>query len=406
MHKPLQKFHDELNQLFAKACEDHQNGLLDAAGQSYLKLLDYFAEAPILHYNLGLVYYGQGAYEKARESFAKAVDLHPGDADILFNLALSKKRTGDPFGAIDTYKKVLALDSKSIDTLYNLAGCYKDTSQYPKAMETYRQVLHLAPHHQSANSNLAFLYHLDGDIEQAVWYYRMVLEYNPDHQAAKHMVAALTGALATSSPDLYVKEVFDNYSEYFEHSLVAELEYCVPSAIRALLDHTFVEGRKFTHGLDLGCGTGLGGQAFTDIIEALDGLDLSPKMIDQAAKKGIYRSLHPGSITSFLHQVKDTFDFYLAADVFAYVGDLLETFSLLRERAHRDVLFCFSTEAADGVSYKLQKTGRFVHSPHYIEELAKATGWQVVTQQETVLRREKGVWVKGDLWLLQLASVS
>jgi predicted TPR repeat methyltransferase len=121
--------------------------------------------------------YGKGHYENARHLFARAAELQPGDPDILFNLALSKKRAGDPLGAIDTYKQVLALDSVCIDALYNLVGCYKDGLQYAEAMAAYRKVLLLAP----------------------------------EHQAAKHMIAALTGELATSSPDLYVKEVFDNY---------------------------------------------------------------------------------------------------------------------------------------------------------------------------------------------------
>ncbi len=402
MHKPLQHFHDELNQLFAKACEDQQNGLLEAAEQSYLKLLDYFAEAPLLHYNLGLVYYGREQYGKARDSFAKAFELHPDDTDILFNLALSKKRAGDPAGAIDTYKKVLARDPACVDALYNLAVCYKDSSHYAEAMETYGEVLRLAPQHQSANNNLAFLYHVAGDIEQALRHYRRVLEINPDHQGARHMVAALTGAPVSNPPELYVKEVFDNYAEYFERSLITELEYSVPNTIRALLDTFFAGRQKFDHGLDLGCGTGLGGQAFTDKIEVFDGLDLSEKMIAVAATKGIYRKLHLGSIVSFPKKLRDTFDFYLAADVFAYVGDLLETFCLLRQRARHDVLFCFSTETDAGNGYTLQKTGRFAHSPQYIEELVAATGWQVAARQETVLRKEKGVSVKGDLWLLQL----
>ena len=404
MHKPLQHFHDELNQLFAKACEDQQNGLLDVAEESYLRLLDYFAEAPILHYNLGLVYYGREQYEKARDSFAKALELQPGDADILFNLALSRKKAGDPVGAIDIYKQVLAVDPTSVDTLYNLAGCYKDSLQYAEAMATYGEVLRLAPRHQSANNNLAFLYHVAGDIEQAVRHYRRVVEINPDHQGARHMVAALTGAPVTTSPEVYVKDVFDNYAEYFERSLVSELEYRVPNSIRAILDILLSGRKKFVHGLDLGCGTGLGGQAFADIIETFDGLDLSAKMLAVAAQKGIYRKLHLGSIVSFPKELQDTFDFYLAADVFAYVGDLRETFCLLRERAERDVLFCFSTEAEEGKAFTLQKTGRFAHSASYIKGLAEVTGWQVVARQETVLRKEKGVGVPGDLWFLQLRS--
>jgi predicted TPR repeat methyltransferase len=403
MHKPLENFHDELQQLLTKACADHQNGHLETAGQSYLKLLDYFAEAPILHYNLGLVYYGQGEYVKAGDSFAKAVELQPGDADMLFNLALSLKKTGDLTGAVENYKKVLLIDPACIDALYNLAGCYKDTSQYPEAKATYQEVLRLAPQHQSANSNLAFLYHLDGNVEQAVRHYRQVLEYNPNHQSALHMVAALTGVPATSSPDPYVREVFDNYSEYFERSLVAELLYCVPNDLRALFDRTCPGRKKFGQGLDLGCGTGLGGQAFIDTVEVFDGLDLSPNMLAQASRKGIYRSLHQGSILNFFKNAQDTFDFFLAADVFAYTGDLQETFSLLRLCARPDAIFCFSTESDVGHAYKLLKTGRFAHSPRYIGKIAQETGWRVEAGQETGLRKEQGVWVKGDLWLLRTA---
>jgi predicted TPR repeat methyltransferase len=178
----------------------------------------------------------------------------------------------------------------------------------------------------------------------------------------------------------------------------------VPNSIRAILDILLSGRKKFVHGLDLGCGTGLGGQAFADIIETFDGLDLSAKMLAVAAPKGIYRKLHLGSIVSFPKELQDTFDFYLAADVFAYVGDLRETFCLLRERAERDVLFCFSTESDEGNAFTLQKTGRFAHSASYIKGLAQVTGWQVVARQETVLRKEKGVGVPGDLWFLQLRS--
>lgn len=403
MHKPLQHFHDELNQLFAQACEDQQNGLLDAAGVAYLQLLDYFAEAPILHYNLGLVYYGQEQYEKARESFAKAVALQSDDVDFLFNLALSEKKAGDPLAAIATYKQVLSMDPESVDALYNLAGCYTDSLQHAEAKATYYEVLRLEPRHQSATNNLAYLYHADGDIEQAVRYYRRVLQYNPDHQGAKHMVAALTGVPVSQSPDLYVKAVFDKYAANYERSLVTELEYNVPNNLRAILDKVFSGRSKFAHGLDLGCGTGLGGQAFADCIEVFDGLDLSEKMVAIAAEKGIYRKLHLGSIVSFPKGLEDTFDFYLAADVFIYVGDLQETFSLLKQRARPDVLFCFSTETDPGEAFTLQKNGRFAHSPHYIHGVAKATGWQVAVREETVLRKEKGEWVQGDLWFLRLA---
>jgi predicted TPR repeat methyltransferase len=324
--------------------------------------------------------------------------------DIVFNLALCQKKIGDWQGAIVSYKKVLQAEPENIDTLYNLAGCYMDSGLHDEAIVTYLEVLKFAPDHASANNNLAYMCHRTGDGERAAYYYEKVLNLNPENQGAKHMLAALTGSTATSSPESFVREVFDNYSGHYEQSLITELEYCVPSSIRSLLDQTPGSKKKYSLGLDLGCGTGLGGQAFVDMIDILDGIDLSEKMISRAAEKKIYRRLYSGDIAHYLRASKEYFDFYLAADVFAYVGDLEETFALLRKRARQDVLFCFSTEREEGDGYKLRQTGRFGHSRSYIEELALATGWQVEAAHSTSLRKENGVWVEGDLWFLVLPA--
>lgn len=400
MNRARQPSNDELNQLFIQAGEDHQNGLLDSAKNGYLRLLGYFDEAPLLHCNLGLVYYEQGEYACSRASFARAAELSPEDMDIRYNLGLTQKKCGDLEGAVLSYQKILESDPESVDTLYNLAGCYKDSGRHKEAIETYLQVLQAAPDHLPANNNLAFVYHLTGESERAAYYYRQVLQYQPDHQAARHMLAALTGSAAASSPDAYVREVFDNYSDHYEKSLVVELEYCVPTTIRRLLDERTDWKKSFTHGLDLGCGTGLSGQAFHDMVDVLDGVDLSEKMIALAGEKKIYRRLVATNIITFLQSSREHYDFYLAADVFAYLGELAETFALLQDRARRDVLFCFSTEHGEGDSYRLQQTGRFAHAPGYVESVARKTGWQVVVRQETALRKEKGCWVNGDLWFL------
>jgi predicted TPR repeat methyltransferase len=218
------------------------------------------------------------------------------------------------------------------------------------------------------------------------------------------MVAALGGGSVSSSPDSYVVEVFDNYSATYEQTLLQELEYCVPLTLRHLLESTLQEEKRFRHGLDLGCGTGLGGEAFSDTIEILDGTDLSEKMIAIAKGKPFYRQLHCMNIDDFLASSEERFDFFLAADVFAYVGDLKETFSLLKKCADSNALFCFSTEKNDREGYRLQQSGRFAHSSTYIEKLAGLTGWKVTATTTKGLRKEKGAWVQGDLWVLRALS--
>lgn len=394
----------ELQELISEAFENHQHGFLDKARARYLQLLDYFPEVPVLHYNLGLIFYEHAEHQKAMESFTLAAKFDPQDLDIMFNLALSQKKLGDLEEAISTFRRVLKEDPEEVDTLYNLAGCYRELHRHEEAIDTYLNLLQIAPDHVSANNNLAYIYHFTGDKEQALYHYNRLLEIDPEHNSARHMVAALSGVSVSSSPDSYIVEVFDNYSETYDKSLVQELEYCVPETLRGVLDRTLQKRKWFRRGLDLGCGTGLGGEAFGDIIEMFDGIDLSQKMVGLAAEKSIYRQLYCMNIADFLDSTEDRFDFFLAADVFAYVGDLTETFTLLKKSATDQALFCFSTEKNDEEGYRLQDSGRFAHSCTYIEELAQATGWGVLASIAEGLRKEKGVWVKGDLWVLQALS--
>ncbi|MEQ8964334.1 MAG: class I SAM-dependent methyltransferase [Azospirillaceae bacterium] len=54
--------------------------------------------------------------------------------------------------------------------------------------------------------------------------------------------------------------------------------------------------------VDLGCGTGLSGEALAAHgYRAIDGLDISPEMLDQARAKGVYRDLAVGDLTARLH---------------------------------------------------------------------------------------------------------
>ncbi len=400
MNEKKQLSTEELNEIFVIACENQQKGEFDLARRGYVELLSWFSDAPVLHYNLGLVYFEMGNFQEATATFAKGVELAPEDVDLLFNLALSRRKCGDIAGAIDGYKKVLVQQPDSTDALYNLGGCFKDVKENQSAITVYQQVLSIDPDHGAAHNNIAYMYQLEGNIDKAVCHFRRVVEINPDHQAAAHMLAALTGEPVTSSPESYVVEVFENYSERYEESLVDELEYHVPAKIKAIVDGLDLWKNNFTRGLDLGCGTGLSGEPFSTIVSSLDGVDLSPKMVEIARQKKIYQTLVAGNMLQFVEGSKEMYDFFLAADVFAYLGDLEETFCVLKQHAAVDALFCFSTEHYGGEGFMLQETGRFAHSIKYVEELCGHSGWKIQHRESATLRKEKDSWIKGDLWFL------
>jgi predicted TPR repeat methyltransferase len=400
MHRKQNPSPEELNELFKKACGQQQRGELEKARNSYLLLLRHVPEAPFLFYNLGLVHYESGDYLEAVNSFSRAFELAPQDLDALFNLALSQKKNGGLDAATASYEKLLCHDPQNTDALYNLGGCHKDAGRFAEAAESYRRVLQLDPDHLPAANNLAFVYHRSGETEKAVSCYRNVLRLAPDHAGANHMLSALTGSECSLSPESYVLELFDNYSETYDHSLGVQLEYTVPEKLLELFHSVCPDEITFERGLDLGCGTGLCGVKFAGRIGVFDGVDLSPGMIELAAGKKIYSRLEAENIITFLQNSSGKYDLFLAADVLGYIGELEELFQVLQSRATAGCLFGFSTEGSHGEGFGLMENGRFFHAPGYVREVASRTGWTVLGSSAAALRRERGEPVEGMIWFL------
>ena len=76
---------------------------------------------------------------------------------------------------------------------------------------------------------------------------------------------------------------------------------------------------KFGSVLDLGCGTGLAALPFRPFSDWVVGVDLSPAMLAQARKKGLYDRLIESEAMAFLAGEPNTgarYHLMLAADVF------------------------------------------------------------------------------------------
>ena len=105
--------------------------------------------------------------------------------------------------------------------------------------------------------------------------------------------------------------------------------------------------KSFGSVLDLGCGTGLMGFELRGSTQRLEGIDLSSKMLKQAKSKEIYDRLIQGDITEFLTSAELDFNYYFAADVFIYIGDLFKIFSLIKDRNKEGGKLIFSTEHSE-----------------------------------------------------------
>ncbi|MEE4242317.1 MAG: tetratricopeptide repeat protein [Desulfopila sp.] len=393
-------YYNNLEDHFNEAVSLQQNGETEKACKLYTQILDVMPDSPLVNYNMGTALFSIGKYHDAHRCYKKALISAPEEVDLLYNLALCTKRLGLLRETIKYYKKILKLNHEDRESLYNLACCYKDAGMDENAISCYNELLQTQPESEAVLNNLAYLYHKNEKYSDAVKMYVRLLKAHPDHHAAKHMLNSLSGEKCEAVPFQYIKEIFDNYSSRYEKSLVSELEYKVPLNLRRLFDATCSVPKKSMSVLDLGCGTGLGGEAFAELCKTATGVDISSNMIDLASAKEIYSSLHVTEIHEYLEECSNTFSLILATDVLGYIGKLEKIFIKLFRVAEDGAFFCFSVEKGEENGYELRTSGRFAHSFNYIQTLCDQTGWQLEKHEITALRRERDVWIEGMLFIV------
>ena len=154
--------------------------------------------------------------------------------------------------------------------------------------------------------------------------------------------------------------------------------------------------------LDMGCGTGLFGDKVKVHCELLHGVDISNQMLDVARSKGVYDLLKHEDILEYLSLTEIRYNFYVATDVFIYLGDLDYIFKLIKGRASKGGYLLFSTEHITTGSYKLQKSARFAHSKKYIEQLCTKYKFRIIRFELTDLRKETNEYIPGALYILAI----
>lgn len=201
-----------------------------------------------------------------------------------------------------------------------------------------------------------------------------------------------------AAPQAYVANLFDAYAEEFDKALVERLGYCAPQHLAGLAVMARNEREdKFSRVLDLGCGTGLAGEAIATQALRLEGVDLSNGMIEQAEAKGFYDALTRSDIQSFLYNAENSYDLILAADVLIYFGDLLPLFKSVADKLLPDGVFAFSLEYSPGQDWTILESLRFAHSGDYVLRQLRACGLELIALERDVLRKDRGADIEGLL---------
>jgi predicted TPR repeat methyltransferase len=376
-------------------------GRLDAAVKCYEHALAIKPNFSEVHYNLGNTLNQLNQLDAAVKSYKRALAIKPDYADAHYNLGNALKELGQLAVAVKSFEQALAITPDNADAHSNLGNSLKELGQLDAAVKSYENALAVKADFAEARYNLGVTLQELGQLEAAVKRYEQALAIKPDYAEAQHMINSLTGKTSQSAPKEYVKNLFNNYADKFEDSLVNNLEYATPSLLKKILLNSGLAKHNICRAVDLGCGTGLCGVEFRDLTKILIGIDLSDKMIAKAKEKNIYDGLYVNNLINGLKEFDSKFDLFISSDVFVYLGDLKDLFNTVSEYTTKHSLFVFSTEDNDGDSFNLRQSGRYSHSKKYIAQLASISGFKLEHFERSNLRKDKGQWIVGGIYILR-----
>jgi predicted TPR repeat methyltransferase len=206
-------------------------------------------------------------------------------------------------------------------------------------------------------------------------------------------------------PRAYVRTLFDQYAARFDGELQNALHYRGPVLLRRAIDKVLGANARFVRVLDLGCGTGLMGEAIRARVDELVGVDLSPAMLAIAERKRIYDRLVAGDLIAFLETADRPFDLIVAADVFVYLDDLAPVLRLAARRLAPSGAIAFSVETHAGDGAILRDTLRFAHGEAHLRQAAAEASLDVAYLDKASTRIEKNWPVEGLLAVLRAPAV-
>jgi len=371
--------------------------------ESIERALQISPDLPEAHYHLGLIRQHENRLDEALASYSRAVQLKGDYEQALVRLAfVMHKLKKPPQDCIATLDRALRVKPDDASTLATRAGLLAGLKILDQALQDYDRAIEIAPGHAKNHSDRAETLLMLRRPAEAADGFRRALELGGDRAELAYALASL-GADATPStaPVPYVVSLFDWYADHFDEHLQGRLKYQTPALI---CEEVF----KLDPGLeldvlDLGCGTGLCGPLLKSRARSMTGVDLSPRMLEMARKRGVYDHLVCSDLTTFLEPHEKNFDLVMATDVFIYVGALEAVFQATRKAVRPGSLFAFSFETSEEQDLVLRPTRRYAHSVAYIRRLAADHHFTVVSLEPSVIREEGGKDMDGFLAVLRAA---
>jgi predicted TPR repeat methyltransferase len=282
-----------------------------------------------------------------------------------------------------------ASGDRDADRRAEFAETLAGLEDFSAAAETLASALDLAPGWAAGWYRLGELHQSAGALKAAARACRRAMALDPaDRFGARARLELLTGErVADALPPAFVEALFDQYAPRFDAALIGGLAYRGPQIVMRALDEAGL--RTVARALDLGCGTGLMGEAMRARCRVLDGVDLSAGMLEIARRRQLYDHVSKADICA-LPLDETGYDLIVAADVFAYIGALEGVLAWCAGSLAPGGRLAFTVEAADGTGLVLRESRRYAHGRAYLDALLAQAGFEAVRIEACVVRKDRG----------------
>ena len=210
---------------YLKGMAEAQSDALDAAAQSFARVLALAPDDAVTHYNLARIQRLQGRIEdaitsyraalrvqpnlaeahnnladllrergeidKAEGHFREALRLRPGFPEAWYGLGLVLEARRNLAAARQAYEQAVGLQPRFVEAHKKLGIALKQLGDLEKAEQVFNQVLQISPQDVTALINLAQLHERRNKLDQAEAFARRALEVQPDHPYGNSIVASV-----------------------------------------------------------------------------------------------------------------------------------------------------------------------------------------------------------------------
>jgi predicted TPR repeat methyltransferase len=383
------------------AQQRQREGDFEAAEAIYLQVLVQRRDEPNALHFLGVLRHQQGRTGEALNLISQAIEQAPHDAGPWLNLGKVLLEAGKAEEAEQALQQARHCAPDAAPVHHALSLLYWQTHRVRECLAHGLRAQGLERNHFRTRILISRALFEMGEREQAIANLREWVAEAPDCAEAAHCLAAAGAApVPARASDDYVREVFDRFADGFETHLES-LAYRAPQHVAQALARALAQRRDgpapAAAVLDAGCGTGLCGPLLRPLATRLEGVDLSPRMLERARQRGDYDALHEAEITAFLRQRRGAFDAIASADVLIYFGDLAPFMAAAAAALRPGGVLVSSVEAltVPGLDHALVMTGRYSHHADYLHRVLAAHGLAEVTLEPCALRLERNAPVAG-----------